>query len=133
VETDRYEQNFYVAIVFYCTGVMFVKLTFLVQYYRVLATPKMRKICIAAMVIIGSWSLSQLLIAIFLCVPVAGFWDKSIEAKCLPTPGEWYQNAAGNIVTDVAIILLPLPSLVNLKLPRTQKYVLIGIFCLGFL
>ncbi|KAH6644954.1 hypothetical protein BKA67DRAFT_586544 [Truncatella angustata] len=92
----------------------------------------MRRICIIAMVVIGSWSLSQFLLTVFLCVPVAGFWDASIQAKCIPTLPEWYQNAAGNIFTDIVIFCLPLPMLGRLNLPRTQKWILLGIFSLGF-
>ncbi|ORY61508.1 uncharacterized protein BCR38DRAFT_487261 [Pseudomassariella vexata] len=118
-----YMLNFWIVIVFYNTSIMFVKLTFLAQYYRVLAIQKMRRVCFVAMVVIGSWSFSQLMIAIFICVPVAGFWDQSLGAKCIPTLPEWYQNAAGNIATDIAIFVIPLPALSNLNLPKTQKQV----------
>lgn len=45
----------------------------------------------------------------------------------------WYINAAGNIVTDLSIMIMPLPVLSKLQLARKQKFFLIGIFCLGFL
>jgi hypothetical protein len=48
-------------------------MTFLTQYYRVLAAQKMRRACIVALEIIGSWGLSQFLIATFDCYPIAGF------------------------------------------------------------
>ncbi|ETS74530.1 hypothetical protein PFICI_14396 [Pestalotiopsis fici W106-1] len=127
-----YMKNFYVVLIWYNIATMLIKMTFLTQYYRVLPTTSVRKLCIVAMVIVGSWSLSQILLTIFLCVPISGFWDSSVEASCIPTPAEWYQNAAGNIVTDVAIFCLPFPVLGRLNLPRAQKYVLLGIFSLGF-
>ncbi|KAJ4267513.1 hypothetical protein NW762_003620 [Fusarium torreyae] len=43
----------------------------------------------------------------------------------------WYTNVAGNIATDLIIILLPIPAIVRLKLPRRQKWYLVGIFALG--
>ncbi|KAL7629032.1 hypothetical protein AAE478_000550 [Parahypoxylon ruwenzoriense] len=127
-----YLRGFYVSITLYTTGLMFVKLAFLTQYYRVLAIKKMRVTFIAAMIIIGSWSLSQVIISIFTCDPISGFWEKSLEPKCIPNLPQWYINAAGNIATDIAIFLLPMPVIGHLNLPKAQRLVLIGIFSLGF-
>ncbi|KAK7966251.1 uncharacterized protein PG986_000528 [Apiospora aurea] len=44
-----------------------------------------------------------------------------------------YIAAAGNILADILILLLPLPIIKGLNLPRAQKLALGGIFCLGFL
>nr|QZS37071.1 C066A protein [Hypoxylon sp. CO27-5] len=132
VDLMNYQKGFYVSITLYNTGLMFVKLAFLTQYYRVLSIKKMRTTFIAAMVIIGCWSLSQVIIGIFICDPVSGFWEQSTESKCIPNLTQWYINAAGNIATDIAIFVLPLPVLVHLHLPRAQRLVLIGIFSLGF-
>ncbi|KAI1345017.1 hypothetical protein F5Y15DRAFT_14514 [Xylariaceae sp. FL0016] len=128
----EYLEGFYISIALYNSGLMFVKLTFLTQYYRVLAIKKMRSICVIAMIIVGSWSLSQVLVGIFICDPIAGFWDQSLHAKCIPNLPQWYINAAGNIATDIAIFVLPMPVLGHLNLPKAQKLVLIGIFSLGF-
>ncbi|KAI1326235.1 hypothetical protein F5Y16DRAFT_236131 [Xylariaceae sp. FL0255] len=127
-----YLKNFYVNIVFYNTGLMFVKLTFLTQYYRVIVLKKFRIICVIAMVLIGTWSFSQVLVSIFFCKPIAGFWDSSLNAKCIPDLPEWYTNAAGNIFSDVFIFILPMPVLAHLNLPTAQKIPLLGIFSLGF-
>lgn len=127
------EQNFYVSIALYNTGLMAVKMTFLTQYYRVLVLRRFRHICVIAMVVIGAWSFSQVLVGLFICTPVAGFWDASLNPRCIPTPLQWYVNAAGNILTDIAIFVMPLPVLAHLKLPKAQRVSLVGIFCLGFL
>lgn len=112
---------------------MMIKLCFLFGYYRVLAVQHMRIVYIAAIVIVGAWSLSQVFVGIFICTPIQGFWNTSIESKCIPNIPQWYINAAGNIITDVAVFLLPLPALWKLTLPKQQKMLLLGIFCLGFL
>ncbi|OTB03760.1 hypothetical protein M426DRAFT_172805 [Hypoxylon sp. CI-4A] len=132
VQLEKYLKGFYVSITLYNTGLMFIKLAFLMQYYRVLAIRKMRRILISAMVVIGCWSLSQVIVGIFICDPVSGFWEKATNPKCIPNYPQWYINAAGNIATDIAIFLLPLPFLGHLHLPKAQRLVLIGIFSLGF-
>ncbi|KAK2050936.1 hypothetical protein LY76DRAFT_653034, partial [Colletotrichum caudatum] len=127
-----YMKTFYTSIVLYNAALGGIKMTFLLQYYRVLAVQKMKKVFIGSMVIIGAWSVSQILLMIFTCSPIATFWDKTIPGTCLPNYPVWYVNAAGNIFTDVMVFVLPLPVIGSLKLRRGQKYVLLGIFCLGF-
>ncbi|KAI2469907.1 hypothetical protein F4781DRAFT_442290 [Annulohypoxylon bovei var. microspora] len=131
VELEHYLKEFYVSIALYNTGLMFVKLAFLTQYYRVFSLKNMRMTFIAAMIIIGCWSLSQVIVGIFTCNPVDGFWEKSSDSKCISNYPQWYINAAGNITTDIVIFVLPLPVLRHLHMPRAQRLVLIGIFSLG--
>ncbi|KAM6525676.1 hypothetical protein FALCPG4_011214 [Fusarium falciforme] len=127
-----YLKNFYVAVVLYAASLLFIKLTFLLHYYRLLAIQGMKKVYQAAIAIVGSWAVSQVLLGIFVCQPIHGFWDKTVDAKCIPNQPQWYINAAGNIVTDVMVFLLPIPAIRSLRLPRTQKFILAGIFSLGF-
>jgi len=126
-------QDFYLSIVFYCAALLFIKLAFLFQYYRVLAVQHMRMVYIVAIVVVGGWATSQTFVGIFTCTPVSGFWDKTIDAKCIPNLPQWYINAGGNIITDVAVFVLPLPALWKLNLAKQQRMLLVGIFGLGFL
>jgi hypothetical protein len=91
----------------------------------------MRVTYIVAMIVISGWNIAQLFSVVFICWPVAGFWDKTIQATCQNQHLGVYVNAAGNLVTDIAIILLPLPSLWRLHLPRSQKWALFAIFGIG--
>lgn len=92
----------------------------------------MRKFCFTLLGIITVWGILQLLLVIFQCRPVSGFWDKTIDSKCLPLAPLWYIHAAGNIAIDLAIIALPLPILNNLALPFYEKLAVLGVFSLGF-
>lgn len=79
------------------------------------------------------WSVSQLLIVTFPCSPVQKFWHTELPGRCVPNLPFWYINAAGNIATDLAIFIMPLPVLNKLQLRKKQKYFLMAIFSLGFL
>ncbi|RYO99942.1 hypothetical protein DL764_006651 [Monosporascus ibericus] len=132
-DKTNYFKIFYHSIVFYNATLTSVKLTFLLQYYRVFAVQeKMRRAIIFALVIVGCWCLSQLLIVIFTCSPIKKFWTPTLPGTCIPNLPFWYINAAGNLATDVAIFLLPLPALSTLNLRKPQKLFLMGIFSLGF-
>lgn len=65
-------------------------------------------------------------------MPVAYFWDKAIKGgHCMNEYAVWFTNAGVNIVTDFAIIILPMPVLRSLNLPLKQKRGLILVFTLG--
>lgn len=126
-------QNFWASIVVYNISLAGIKLTFLLQYNRVLAAHKMQKVMWILGALIMTWAIAQIFLAIFPCMPAQKFWDTDIPGKCRPDQPFWYINAAGNIVTDLVILALPLPVLSALQLRKKQKYFLLGIFSLGFL
>jgi hypothetical protein len=43
----------------------------------------------------------------------------------------WYTNATINILTDFAIIILPMPVIKRLQLGKRPKYALMAIFAVG--
>ena len=114
-------------------ALLFIKTTLLAQYYRVFFTEKSRHVFFVVAFIVCGWSLSQVFVGIFLCYPIQGFWDKTIDARCIPTNAQWHINAAGNIATDVIVFVMPLPVIGQLNLPKTQKIILLFLFSLGFL
>ncbi|KAK8063702.1 hypothetical protein PG996_008354 [Apiospora saccharicola] len=141
-----YTQHLWFSILWYNTAIMLTKLALLAQYYRVLPIQSVRRACVTLMVVIGIWGLCQVMLSIFTCFPIQAYWDKdlgrsesardaetTVAVRCIPALPLAYQNAAGNIATYVAVLVLPLPALGNLRLPHAQKCLLIGIFCLGFL
>ncbi|KAK0624600.1 hypothetical protein B0T17DRAFT_245961 [Bombardia bombarda] len=129
----KYFRTFYISIVLYNGSLTATKIAFLLQYYRVLTTKKMQNIILIALAFISLWSISQLLVVIFTCTPIEKFWlGDAMEGTCVPNLPFWYINAAGNIITDVVIFVVPLPALGSLNLRKTQKLLLIAIFSLGF-
>ena len=88
-----------------------VKMTFLFQYYRVLAINNMRRVYLATMVVVGGWSVSQIVLQFVLCIPLSKFWQFTPGGTCIPNYPYRYVNAAGNIITDIMVFLLPLPAL----------------------
>jgi hypothetical protein len=106
------------------------------QYYRIVRkTPKWRNIYIGVMGLICCWSVVMILLICLQCLPLAHVWDDTIPAKCFDLdPGVLLQIVSiGNIVTDVIILLLPIPVVWRLKLTRDQKVGLTMVFCLGFM
>lgn len=73
------------------------------------------------------------LFSIMPCYPVHSQWDLTVKGWCFPRVAMWLLNAGLNVTTDFLIVLLPIPALVALQLPRRQKIGVTLIFALGFL
>ena len=80
------------------------------------------------MVIYALWTVFS---SVFGCRPIQAFWTLKRPFKCLDQYAVWFINGGMNILTDFAIILLPMPVIRKLNLPRRQKQALIGIFATG--
>lgn len=72
------------------------------------------------------------------CMPVNAFWDVSLgggnrSGHCLPDGLVWFTNAGLQIFTDLVIMIMPMPLIWRLQLPRLKKIGVILIFCVGIL
>ncbi|KAF9872593.1 major facilitator superfamily transporter [Colletotrichum karsti] len=129
-----YQRSFFVSLVLYVVTLAVVKLTFLLQYYRILSVSRMRHIYMVMIVLVIIWGITQATFALVACIPLEGFWDPRVQAKCIPNAHiAWYISALFNILSDIIILVLPIPVIRKLNLPGSQKAFLIGIFSLGFL
>ena len=126
-------QAFYSSIVVYNEAVCLVKISILLQYRRIFAGPIMQRLTMVGLVFISAWAVTLAFLLTLACIPVAKFWDASIEGRCLDNLTIWYVMAGVNLVTDFSIFSMPLPVIRNLQLPRQQKFLLMGVFGLGFL
>lgn len=73
------------------------------------------------------------LLNIFQCRPVSAAldWNPAEDAQCMQLVSLYLCSAPINVLTDCAIILLPLPILTSMRMERKQKAVLVATFCTG--
>lgn len=81
--------------------------------------------------IVFMWWIGSFLAQALLCIPVEKNWDPTIRGHCgdpklleISTPVPW-------IVTDLAVLILPLPMIRRLHMPGNQKIGLSVLFLLG--
>ncbi|KAH7112364.1 hypothetical protein EDB81DRAFT_670997 [Dactylonectria macrodidyma] len=128
-----YRRAFWVSILFYMMTLFWAKITFLLHYHRLMPASRMRYVYLGSIAFLSLWGVSQIILAFIQCIPLKALWDPSIKGKCLQnTLSLWYFNGVFNIVTDFAIIILPLPIYWKIQLPRAQKVYVMCIFGLGF-
>ncbi|KAI0838441.1 hypothetical protein F5Y06DRAFT_46833 [Hypoxylon sp. FL0890] len=124
---------FYALTVTYASTLMLVKFSLFFQYYRlILEVPRYRLFYLFVMFLVGGWVIAQEFILIFSCTPIHTYWDGDPHGKCLNSELLGWMNAIGNIVTDLIVLVLPIPVVWRLNLKKGRKWAVIGIFGLGF-
>ena len=81
---------FWASVWIYYLALCFVKISILLQYLRVFPSKGFRRACYILMGIIICYSLGTFFSSIFSCVPIARFWDQSIEGTCVNRAAVWY-------------------------------------------
>jgi len=122
---------FFIAQTPYKVAVCANKLSVCLLYLRIFVTNSFRVACYIVIAIIVAWSIGGVGATIWQCVPIAGSWDKTIDAVCIDKSKFWVAYAVMNILTDVLVLALPIPPVLALKLNRRDKVLICGTFMLG--
>ncbi|KAJ5201805.1 uncharacterized protein N7498_006468 [Penicillium cinerascens] len=124
---------YYIAEIFYCVEIYFIKMSILCLYIRIFPETS-HPYFITTMVLLTASLIILLPMIIWQCVPIHAIWDlHRSDARCLSVSGVAYANAAVNIATEVAILILPLPLLQRLRVSKSTKGALFAIFGTGSL
>lgn len=124
----------YVFSILYNPALMATKTSVLIFYLRLSRNTQhvLRMASYAVLGLVNVAGTVLTLMNIFQCRPVeAAFASYDGETKCIPLLIEFICSAPINIVTDLAILALPLPVLTGMRLPQRQKIVLVITFTLG--
>jgi hypothetical protein len=117
----------------YITTVAIIKTSLLLMYCRAF---DIRSLHISALVLAGiiyAWAIATIALGIFQCTPVAKAWNPTIPGHCIDLRGSFIGNAVPNILTDVAILALPIRSLWKLDTTLGLKVQLTLALSLGSL
>lgn len=125
-------QTVFVAGIVYVPALALAKASLIILYYRIVAQRKFFRYClyVISAVVIG-YSVAIVFALIFACKPIARAWDMSIDGTCIDQKGLYTATAVTNTVTDVALLVVPLPVLASLNMPRIQKIGLFFMFVVG--
>lgn len=76
-----------------------------------------------------------LLVNMFGCTPLSGGWDRSPAnpSVCVTDSAFYFYSKASNMMTDIVLLVLPIPVLVRLRLGWKVKVSLVAMFSMGFL
>jgi hypothetical protein len=116
-----------------------VKMSIILQYLRMFAPHR----AVSPLVYYGSWFLiatcttfyaATTILTIFACTPREKIWNKLyIGGHCMNYRAIIVSTAIFNIISDVAILLLPVTSVWKLQIPAKRKVAIIMLFGTGLL
>lgn len=91
-----------------------------------------KRICYALFIIMIAYGLEATFAGIFTCTPIAFFWNSKIKGgRCIDKTTVYYANAGISIVTDLALLFIPVVFLWNLTMPKIQKALVMLIVAFG--
>lgn len=131
---DPLRRSEYTFTILYNPALMAFKTSILIFYLR-LSKNTQKVLRFASWLTLGLVNVAGTvltLLNIFQCRPIeAAFNRTNPPGECIPLLTEFICAAPINIVTDLAILALPLPVLTSMRLPPRQKIILIITFALG--
>lgn len=120
--------------ILYGSTLALIKTSICLFYIRIFSIRSFRIAAQATMGIIIAWGVMVVLTAFLLCRPLAYNWDPTIPGgTCANQDATFIAVGALDVVMDTLILILPLPTIWNLQIPRSNKIALSGIFGLGVL
>ncbi|KAI4095941.1 MAG: hypothetical protein LQ344_001322 [Seirophora lacunosa] len=112
-----------------------LKFSILIFYHRIFPFRKFTISCIGIGFVVIAWFIAFIVASFLSCRPLAYYWDKSIAGgHCINLVHvSFYITSPPDILTNFAILALPIPWLWNLQMQLQRKVVVICIFILGSL
>ena len=120
-------------LITYSFTMTFVRISILLLYRRIFATPAFRKTTVVVGGTCIAWFIAEAFTDIFQCHPfTAAFHPQDFPPnQCFNLPAYYWGITASNLGLDVIILYMPLHMVWGLKLPVRQKLMLSGIFLIG--
>jgi hypothetical protein len=120
--------------ILWATSLTATKLSILLFYCRVFSVPRVHLAAKILVVIIFLWCSTVVLSAFLLCRPFAFNWDPTIpNGHCGNRVLSYIMTGVLNIITDLAVLCLPMPVIWGLQMRTASKIGLIAVFATGFL
>ncbi|CAE7192352.1 hypothetical protein P3342_009174 [Pyrenophora teres f. teres] len=128
------KQSSYAFSVLYNPALMATKTSILLFYLTLSKTHKVfRWATIATLVVVNVGGLALTILNMLQCNPLSAAWASPVpdSAHCTNIVTIYLSSAPLNIITDLAILFLPMPILTSMRLPRKQKIILVVTFGFG--
>ncbi|KAF2234992.1 hypothetical protein EV356DRAFT_532274 [Viridothelium virens] len=111
---------------------LLVKLAFFWSYKRIFYPSRVMKwLCYGGAFVCTDLYISQIFHDIFICIPVQKDWDPRLSGHCLPSGVGGSVTGIFNVISDVYILVLPLPFLWKLQMKLGPKLKLMALFGVG--
>lgn len=117
----------------YSTTVGVIKISILLMYTRIFPTRGFRVAALVLGLVSVSWAIAIICVSIFQCTPIEKTWDPTVPGTCINLKGSFIGNAIPNILTDIAILSLPIKMVWGLHASLIHRLSVTFVFLLGSL
>jgi hypothetical protein len=126
-------QSEYAFIILYNPALMVTKTSILIFYLRLARDTQklLRGASYVTLAVVNFTGIVLTFLNAFHCSSVSAAYSLSDSAECMSIVTIYLCSAPVNIITDLAILVLPIPVLTGMRLPRRQKTLLVFTFALG--
>ncbi|KAI1151285.1 hypothetical protein F4825DRAFT_477260 [Nemania diffusa] len=126
------KSTFAIEILYY-TILFFIKSSIIFMYQRFAIWVTFKRLCIGTNAVLATFYVVCIATTLGQCAPLEKAWDvtRTLPGTCIDTTAFFYFTSGFNILTDVWILLLPIPTLRSLKISQHSRYVLYGLFGIG--
>ncbi|TVY83372.1 Satratoxin biosynthesis SC1 cluster protein [Lachnellula suecica] len=131
VHLTSFVKALYVGSILYPVCLTFSKLSLLALYWRIFRVSSGRIPVIVACAVNIAWMTAAVLVGIFMCVPVQGFWNPQIKARCVRYPVFFISNEAFTIALDIVVLVMPVYFISSIKRSLSQRISISSTFLLG--
>ncbi|KAF4860442.1 Satratoxin biosynthesis SC1 cluster protein 4 [Colletotrichum siamense] len=119
----------------FCTAVLSTKISILLFYWRVFMGNLLSfrfSIWIGAF-LVGSYPIYFMITMGFCCNPLSHYWTqfKGTTGTCLDVGHFFFILAIINLITDVILLVIPVPEIFKLQMSKDKKIAVCGILGLG--
>jgi hypothetical protein len=121
----------FATFILYGAAVTFVKFSVLAFYSRIFPRNNFKTWLVTLAISSGLWWILITLVSIFQCNPVQKAWDNEVEGTCIPYLNLFIAIQVLNIVLDIAILVLPISTVLKLQMSRANKISAAATFGLG--
>ncbi|KAH9221259.1 hypothetical protein DL95DRAFT_15988 [Leptodontidium sp. 2 PMI_412] len=122
----------YIFQITYKLSVALNKASILLLYLRIMPQRIYRILIFSLLTIVALFAIATTIAGVFQCIPVDKAWNKKKPGHCYNLVDAWYTNAVFSIVTDFLILMLPMHMVYKLQRDVREKFLLYGVFGLGF-
>ncbi|KAF2263330.1 hypothetical protein CC78DRAFT_581612 [Lojkania enalia] len=124
----------FVLIGIFAVGI--IKLSVSLLYWHIFARVKFRRFLMGWIILVAAWTVGFVLAEIFECGahPLKIFGTRhDVETYCSHAHDIGYALVGSDVATDLGTLLIPLPLVLRMRLPRTQKLLVTMTFLVGAL
>ncbi|BCS26932.1 uncharacterized protein APUU_51643A [Aspergillus puulaauensis] len=122
----------YVTMVMYGPTAFLTKMTLLWIMTRVFSPFKKSVIFIYVfLVLMLLYYIPAVIVKIRICMPIAKFWEQDLPGSCLDQNAIIMADAVVSVVSDLIVLIVPLPLTMRLQLPHKKKMRVMGMLGAG--